>query len=56
MAVVVARSAFQRMTFELAAANKLIDKEGIQSVDNLRLLDERRCERIVNRLVKPGGG
>ena len=53
--VVAARSMFQRMKFELEAANKLITKEGIDSVEELRLLDKERCERIVARLVKPGG-
>ena len=53
--VVVARAFWDRMRFKLAAANQLIDKEGLDSIDELRDLDSKRCERIVAKLIKPGG-
>ena len=53
--IVVARAFFDRMKFKVEAANKLIDKEGLETIADLRELDSKRCERIVAKLIKPGG-
>ena len=53
--VVVARAFWDRMRFSLAAANQLIDKEGLDTIADLRDLDSKRCDRIVAKLIKPGG-
>ena len=53
---VPARDFHQLMMFSLEAANDLIDEEGLDSIEELVDLTPKRCERIVDRLVKPGGG
>ena len=53
--LVAARSAFQRIKFTQEAATKLVDKEFLDSIDELKELDQKRCDRIVSRLIKPGG-
>ena len=53
--VVVARAFWDRMRFSLAAANRLIEKEELSTIEDLRELDSKRCERIVGKLIKPGG-
>ena len=53
--VVVARAFWDRMRFSLAAANRLIDREELDTIEDLRELDSKRCERIVGKLIKPGG-
>ena len=52
---VVARNFHQRMNFSPAAANELIDEEGLDDIEELVELTPKRCERIVDRLVNPGG-
>ena len=54
-AVDVARDCFVRLRFKQAAAEWLTDEEDLDSVDELKELDDRRVERIVARIVKPGG-
>ena len=52
---VVAFTFWDRMRFSLDAANQLIDKEGLDTIADLRELDSKKCERIVAKLIKPGG-
>ena len=52
---VIARAFLQRMKFSEPAANEAIDKEGLDSIDELAELNPKRCEKIVDRIVKPGG-
>ena len=54
-AIVVARMFSERMKFKVEAANKLISKEGLETIADLRELDSKRCERIVAKHVKSGG-
>ena len=43
------------MKFSQDVANEAIDKEGLDSIDELLELNLKRCEKIVDRIVKPGG-
>ena len=55
MADVIAQACFARLRFKPAAAVKLTDEEDLTSVDELKELDEKRVDRIVSRIIKPGG-
>ena len=48
-AVVAARAFWDRMRFSLPAANRLIEKEELDTIEDLRELDSKRCERIVGK-------
>ena len=52
---VAAREFHQRMKFSLEAANELIDEEGLDSIEELVELTPKGIQRIVDRIVKPGG-
>ena len=52
---VAAREFHERMKFSQDAANELIDQEGLDSIEELVDLTPKCIERIVDRLVKPGG-
>ena len=54
MANVVAHDCFARLRFREEAAVKLTDEEDLTSVDELKELDEKRVDRIVSRIIKPG--
>ena len=55
MADVIAQDCFARLRFRAEAAVKLTDEEDLTSVDELKELDEKRVDRIVSRIIKPGG-
>ena len=44
----------QRMKFSLEVANRLIDKEELDSVEALLDLMPKRCEKFVDRIANPG--
>ena len=52
---VAAREFHERMKFSQDAANELIDQEGLDSIEELVDLTLHCIQRIVDRLVKPGG-
>ena len=52
---VAAREFHERMKFSQDAANELIDQEGLDSIEELVDLTPHCIQRIVDRLVKPGG-
>ena len=56
MAAAIAQDCFVRLRFRAAAATKLTDEEDLTSVEELKELDEKRVDRIVDRIIKPGGG
>ena len=55
MADVIAQDCFARLRFRAEAAIKLTDEEDLTSVEELKELDEKRVDRIVSRIIKPGG-
>ena len=50
-----ARAFWDRMKFSRDAADQLIDKEGLDDIEELWDLDSKSCDRIVAKLIKPGG-
>ena len=50
-----ARAFWDRMKFSRDAADQLIDKEGLDDIEELWDLDSESCGRIVAKLIKPGG-
>ena len=55
MANMIVQDCFARLRFRAEAAVKLMDEEDLTSVDELKELDEKRVDRIVSRIIKPGG-
>ena len=51
-----ARQAWERLGIPEAGANRLIDEEGLESIEDLAILDLQQARDIVATLKKPGGG
>ena len=55
MTDIIAKECFVRLRFKQQAAVKLTDEEDLTDMDELKELDEKRVDRIVSRIIKPGG-
>ena len=55
MARVAARSCFTRLHIPGAGADKLIDNEGLETVEDLAVLTTERVRDIIATMRKPGG-